>query len=511
MLIPKGGPSPMRDSALLALGVVLITVTAPLDHARGDGGPSSATAAKAAAFDIGQRKQLFIDRRFIGRSENVTLRTNAAEKLGLIRDENDRPLEWFDHISRVIEDGGKIKMYLGANSVAVAESEDGIHFRRTGVTIPGGIFTTIFLDPHDAAERRYKVFWIQGLGPEHKDTDGIYAGYSADGVHFTTAGRVLPLVIDNPPIVHWDERIAKYVIFVRALEQASENQRRIGRIETDDVLNPWPYSASAPDNRHLITPRHIPVVLQADEQDDPFSDIYYNSSFIYPWAQDVYLMFTAQFRHFSPQRQPFIRPRRPGQWEDFGLLEVQLAVSRDGIRWERPSREAYFPTGLADEWDRWYAVMAPGIIRRGNYLYQYYYSTGRTHDSVIVRPEYDNSAPRMGGIGVVRQRLDGFVSADADHRGGWLETPILSFSGRRLRLNVDTGAMGTAFVELRDADGTPIPGFTLEDCEEGGGKYIDQTVYWNGNTDVSSLAGKPVRIFFRLTRARLFAFQFTAE
>lgn len=116
-----------------------------------------------------------------------------------------------------------------------------------------------------------------------------------------------------------------------------------------------------------------------------------------------------------------------------------------------------------------------------------------------------------GGIGVVRQRLDGFISADADHRGGWLETPPVPFSGNRLRLNIDTGSMGTAIVELRDVDGNSIEGYTLEDCEEIGGNFIDQTVYWKGNTDVSSLAGKPVRIYFKLTRAKLYSFTFTND
>src|SRR5437899_12305027 len=96
-----------------------------------------------------------------------------------------------------------------------------------------------------------------------------------------------------------------------------------------------------------------------------------------------------------------------------------------------------------------------------------------------------------GGIGVVRQRLDGFIAADADHRGGWLETPPRIFKGSQLRLNIDTGAMGTAFVELRDAGGKHIPGFTLADCEEIGGNFVDQRVYWKGKTDVSPLAGRP--------------------
>lgn len=190
------------------------------------------------------------------------------------------------------------------------------------------------------------------------------------------------------------------------------------------------------------------------------------------------------------------------------MLEVQLAVSRDGVRWQRPSREPYFPTGLADEWDRWYAVMAPGIVRRGNYLYQYYNSSGRLHDSAVLRPEYAESARQLGGVGIVRQRLDGFVSADADYKGGALRTPPLIFKGNTLRLNIDTGSMGTAFVEIQDESGQPIPGFSLADCEEIGGNFIDQRVYWKGKSDVSALAGKPVRLHFQLKRAKLFAFQF---
>lgn len=193
------------------------------------------------------------------------------------------------------------------------------------------------------------------------------------------------------------------------------------------------------------------------------------------------------------------------------MLDIELAVSRDGVNWQRPSREPYVRFGLPDEWDRWLLTMGPGIVRRGNYLYQYYGSSGRLHDSVVLRPEYDDVAKEVGGVGVVRQRLDGFVAAEADQRGGWIETPPLVFAGRELQLNVDTGALGTTFVELRDAAGQPISGFTLADCEEIGGNFIDQRVYWKGQSDVSSLAGRPIRIYFRLKQARLYAFQFAGE
>lgn len=467
-------------------------------------------AGAQSPLEVGSRKQLFMDQRFIAASKGVELHMNSAQKLGLILDEKGQPSSESGHTSRVIEDQGRIHLYVGAGDLFVLESEDGLHFKRVGIPIGRGELPTIFLDLHDPdPARRYKLFWLQANNPFNSKTDGIFAGYSADGSHFTTVGRVLPFLIDNPTVVDWDERIGKYVIFTRTFAYDSENQRRITRMETDDPLKPWPYLPGDPKPERLSV-ANAPVVLEADKEDDPHSDIYYNAATIYPWAQDVYLMFTAQFRHFSPQRNPALRPPN-GHWEDFGLLEIQLASSRDGIHWQRLSREPYFPTGLADEWDRWYAVMHTGIVRRGNYLYQYYCSTGRTHDSAILRPEYDKSATRMGGIGVVRQRLDGFISADADHRGGWIETPPLIFKGNQLRLNVDTGAMGTAFVELRDADGKPIPGFTLADGEEIGGNFIDQRVLWKGKTDVSSVAGRPIRLYFKLTRAKLYGFQFLTE
>jgi len=471
--------------------------------------PVVLTSAAESPRDVGSRKQLFIDERFIANSEHVTLRTNPGQKLGQIMDAENKPL--MGHVSRVIEDQGKIRMYVGHDGVAIYESDDGLHFKATGRSIGGGVFSTIFLDPHDPdPAKRYKLFLLKSQSPFNPETDGVYAYVSGDGLEFTEVGPVLKRFTDNPTIVLWDARIGKYVIYLRALAYDNPNQRRIARIEVDDLLQPWPIRPTK-DPRPFLDIENATVVLAADAEDDPDSDMYYNAAAIYDEAADTYLMFATQFRHLSQRRHPFVKPPRPGQWEDFGPLEIQLAVSRDGIHWKRPSREPYFPMGLPDEWDRWYAVMGPGVVRRGNTLYQYYNSSGRLHDGAILRAEYENSAKQLGGIGIIRQRVDGFVSADTDHKGGWLQTPLLTFQGNRLRLNIDTGAMGTAFVELRDVNDQPIPGFTLAECEEIGGNFLDQAVYWSGNNDVGSLKGQPIRVHIKMKRAKLYAFQFKVE
>lgn len=475
--------------------------------------------------DVSNRRQLFIDNRFIAGGKNYELRMNPAQKMGPVieRKEGMRT----GHVLSVFTDDGRYKMYYGVyaqqRSIAYAESTDGLHWTRPnlGLVDEGGNkqnnliyrerenkpeIANVFLDPWDISSRRYKMFICTWHHPEDMSVDGMYAYYSADGLRFTRAGRVLPLCIDNPTIVQWDENIGRYVIFARAFIPSTENQRRIARIVTDDLLKPWPYKPASEYIRP--TPDNLDVVLKADDDIDRYCDLYYNNGIVYPWAQDAYFMFITPFRHFYPDSQPFVPRKAPGQWEDFGLIETQLAVSRNGINWHRPERWPYFPLGLVNEWDRWTTITGSGMIRHGNYIYQYYSSSGRTHDSNFVRPEYADLIPLENKIGMVRQRLDGFMSVNVDHRGGWIETPSLVFRGDQLRLNIDTGATGTTFVEIRDWEGNPIPGFTLEDCEETGSNYLDVPVHWKGNTDVSSLAGKPVRLYFKMNLTKLYSFRF---
>jgi hypothetical protein len=489
--------------------------------------PSSQTASAKAPLNVSDRKQLFIDNRFIAASRKVALTMNPPQKLGIVLESEGVPWEkGTGGFFRVIEDGGKFKLYYGAfteagHSLCYAESEDGIHWNRPSLGIvaingnkqnnliysDNAIDATIMVDPKDIPERRYKVF--RSLVTPDKARAGVYASYSADGIHFTDVGRVFPMWPETSLIADWDARIQKYVVFTRVFVHHNENQRRVGRLEMDDLLKPWPYRSTVPEIG-IPSPENITMVLSADEQDDPFCDFYTNAAHIYPYAQDVYLMFPTPFRHFasSPTRQPWFR-FQPGN--DYGLIDVQMAFSRDGIHWSRPDRRSYVPMGLPDEWDRWLTMMGVGMLRRGNYLYQYYWSTGRTHDSGILRPEYDKSITTKSAIGALRQRLDGFMSADFDYTGGTLTTPPLLFTGTHLRLNIETGAMGTAFVEIRDAEGKPIPGFTRADCEEIGGNFVDTPVRWKGKSDLSALRGRPITLHITARGAKLYAFQFDSN
>ena len=105
-------------------------------------------------------------------------------------------------------------------------------------------------------------------------------------------------------------------------------------------------------------------------------------------------------------------------------------------------------------------------------------------------------------------RLDGFVSAHAPYSGGEIVTKPLTFTGKALSLNYATSAAGSVKIELQDAAGNPLPGFALADAEELFGDSVDQTVSWTGGADVSSLAGKTVRLRFVLKDADVYSYQF---
>jgi hypothetical protein len=105
-------------------------------------------------------------------------------------------------------------------------------------------------------------------------------------------------------------------------------------------------------------------------------------------------------------------------------------------------------------------------------------------------------------------RLDGLASLHAGYAGGEMITRPVQFQGKFLEINFSTSAAGSVRVEIQDADGTPVPGFTLSDSREIIGDEIARSVSWKSGSDVSRLAGRPVRIRMVLKDADVFSFRF---
>jgi len=87
-------------------------------------------------------------------------------------------------------------------------------------------------------------------------------------------------------------------------------------------------------------------------------------------------------------------------------------------------------------------------------------------------------------------------------------TKPFTFQGKELEINFSTSAPGSVRVEIQDAQGNPVPGYTLDNCPEIIGDEIARIVSWAKGPDVGELAGKPVRLRFVMKDADLFSMRF---
>ena len=89
-----------------------------------------------------------------------------------------------------------------------------------------------------------------------------------------------------------------------------------------------------------------------------------------------------------------------------------------------------------------------------------------------------------------------------------MTTKPFTFKGAELHLNYSTSAAGEIKVEVLDASGKVIPGFSSEDCSIVIGNEIDRIVSWGKDKDLSTLSGKEVKLRFVMKDADLYSFKF---
>ena len=188
-----------------------------------------------------------------------------------------------------------------------------------------------------------------------------------------------------------------------------------------------------------------------------------------------------------------------------GVIDARLAVSRDGVNFERlGERKPFLTLGPEGAFDSQMVWVAPNPIPMGDELW-FYYVGGNTNHEGVLDPK---AASPQSGVGLATLRVDGFVSADAAYTGGQLTTKPLVFRGTELQVNLDTGGGGSLQVELLDASGVPIPGFTRESATVLYGNSVRKTVTWGETRDLHAFAGKPTALRFHMRDCRLYAFQF---
>ena len=175
-------------------------------------------------------------------------------------------------------------------------------------------------------------------------------------------------------------------------------------------------------------------------------------------------------------------------------------VSDDGIHWRKKSEKPVFTNGMFDSRNVSFWSEAEQLyvcyFRSSNYAALNVIPTGPEEMSIYVRGRR------------YTLRTDGFVSVHAGFETGEMLTKPFIFSGDELTLNLSTSAGGRAVVEIQDLKGNPLPGFSLDDADPLTGDRIAFEASWNSESDVSELAGQPIRLRFVLKEADLYSMRF---
>jgi len=480
--------------------------------------------AEKVPVNLGGQRHMFIDDMLISEMKNISFQVHQPEIRSAIL-KTKYPWENISEYSCVIDDGKEYKMYYGNTGkfygVCLATSKDGLNWTRpmlnliefngskkNNIVIPKAGTGCVYYDTHDSdPNRRYKFFACQIADdkPGTPTTEGMVIYTSPDGIRFTKSEvQLLPFNADSQAVLFYDKYISKYVCFMRGATE--ETGRIVVRGETDDPMKPWPYKPSPNPNWHNheipFVSTELPTVLKSDADDPEDTDVYGNQVFFYPWAYKVYLAFPTMYYHYRGERT-YLSPIGPG---NVGVGEVQIAVSRDGVKWKRYRRPAYVKHGWYGKHYCYWPWAFQGMIRRDNKIYQYIRVRPTTHGAGKFMK--DGKSLYME-VGVFEQQPDRFVGAEFEYTGGSITTDPFIFEGNALTLNVDTGGMGEGRVGILKADGTPLPVFTIQDCDIVNGDWFDKVVTWKrGNSDVSSLSGQAVRLRFEMRGATLYAFQF---
>jgi hypothetical protein len=350
---------------------------------------------------------------------------------------------------------------------------------------------TVYRDERSSAEERYCYI-------THLWTEGMVRFHSPDGLHWQRdAAPLVNFGADSQAVTFWDERSRSYALYLRGWEQRDDKKkyRIVVRADLPDLHHPLAINPSeksrrlwGPDKTAVIDDE-FPKVLATDDADPPNSDVYTISAQPYPPDPRWYLGFPSFFQREKTTSD--------------GRLDVEFIGSRDGFHWNRYDREPYARPGLDDGDSASMAFMGPGLVMRGDEIWQYGTGLQSRHG--------DKEARKLRTDGVIYryvQRLDGFVSLDFEPGGGRAITKPVKVDGSRLLLNVDTAVLGSLRVALLDAGGSPIPGFDAEACEVLRTNSTHAAVTWKNAADLTALRDREVRVAFQGTRAKLFSFFF---
>lgn len=503
----------------LALPPCLLLSLLTLPNLAADDGSSR----KGAPTDIGARRELFVDRALIAAFEGKARLLLHHPKSREVALTFDRPWEGnASGYTTVFQDGKICRMYYRGHRyvidppplrqaqpevVCYAESRDGIHWvrpnlglfdwkgsKKNNIIWRGGPETHNFAPFKDAnpdckREERYKA--VGGTVA----SKGLLTFKSADGIHWSRMSATAVVTrgaFDSHNTAFWDVARKRYCMYTRYFSKGKFRGLRSIAVSYSTDFKKW----TAP----------VPLTYPGS----PDQQMYTNQ--VAPYFRAPHLLFGFPTRYVARRLTPHAKTLPP--------VAVRTTLTRAMRRIGSDLTDGLFMTSRDGRsfhrWDE--AFLRPGRQEAGRWLYGDNYQCYGLFETRAAKPGAANEISMLFTENAWRDpvhrlrrysiRPDGFVSLYAPYAGGGATTRPLTFRGGRLSINYSTSAAGSVRVEIQDAAGKPLKGFSLADANELYGDTTDQTVSWKNGADVGQLAGKPVRLRFILRDADLYSYRF---
>ena len=398
---------------------------------------------------------------------------------------------WYDEAEK------KFKMWYSAGGgkkhglvTCYAESVDGRNWIKPVLAIVPGTnivdqtehdCVSVLLDKFETDKsKRYKMFVVEF---NSGSSVSMKLKYSADGIHWSQPVAVSGELYDRCA-AYYDPFRQQYVLSLKTLGEYRRSRNFLAHTDpelmvslahrtfdktSDKYIRYW-FHADDNDPRHPGFPAIRPQIY--NHEAIPYESLLLGYFTVWQGPEnDVSDSLDIQKRN-----------------------EVLVGWSRDGFQWDRRNKTVFLPVSESREaWNAGNVQSAGGNpVIVGDSLY--FYMSGRYN-----HPKWQSNF----STGLATLRRDGFVSMHTDEEGS-LTTHNVLFNGNYFFVNADV--KGELRVELLDAKGKPIPGYTKGECTPMKVNSTKYLVQWKNKPGVAGLKNKQVKLKFYLADSDLYSF-----
>jgi hypothetical protein len=345
-------------------------------------------------------------------------------------------------------------------------------------------------DPNRA--RRYKMAYFDWSTRDGQEYPGLNVAFSPDGISWhkypespllrasygkrgeqppfqDEPGRPwsVPLALSDALSAIYNPKVGMYEIYGKMW------------IDQPDGSMYWKHVMARTQSRDFVHWSRPEIVLAPDDEDPQWLEFHASPVFFYNNCYFALL----QILH-----------RDVGG----GVIDIELATSRDGIQWERPFRKDFFlkrSEGTQFDSGSIFLDAPPIYLEKETRFYYGAYSQGATGGD-----DYGLTS----GIGLATMKRDRFAYVEPVDQVGQITLKPLDLKGiRSCTLNADA-SRGAIRVEVLDGEERRIRGFTSEDCTPLTGDALELIPTWRSKT-LSDLPPGRYVLRLHLENAKVFA------